>query len=244
MGLGLAYAGSHREDLLPFLLPHVADDSVSMEIASLAALALGFIFVGSENGEVTGTILQTLMEKAERTDKSLDEKWAKFMVLGLGLLYLGNLNFTIPISLHFNAFFAGLQDASDATIETLKAIEHPISKTAQIVVEACSFAGTGNVLKVQAMLHHCDEHIDTSKEKEKEKEEKKEENKEENKDEAKDETKDETKEEVKKDDTFQAFSVLAVALIAMGEDIGAEMSLRQFNHLVCIVSPLPFASDP
>lgn len=90
MGLGLAYAGSHREDLLPFLLPHVADDSVTMEIASLAALALGFIFVGSENGEVTGTILQTLMEKYDREDdKSLDEKWARFMALGLGLLYLG-----------------------------------------------------------------------------------------------------------------------------------------------------------
>ncbi|KAF9457552.1 armadillo-type protein [Collybia nuda] len=216
MGLGLAYAGSHREDLLPFLLPHVADDSVSMEIASLAALALGFIFVGSENGEVTGTILQTLMEKAERTDKSLDEKWAKFMVLGLGLLYLG------------------LQDASDATIETLKAIDHPISKTAQIVVEACSFAGTGNVLKVQAMLHHCDEHIDnSSKDKPKEKDEKKEGNK--DKEEAKDENKEE---ETKKDDTFQAFAVLAVALIAMGEDIGAEMSLRQFNHLMHYGEPI------
>lgn len=89
MGLGLAYAGSHREDILPFLLPHVADDTASMEISSLAALALGFIFVGSEHGEVTSTILQTLMEKCERGDKSLDEKWARFMVLGLGLLYLG-----------------------------------------------------------------------------------------------------------------------------------------------------------
>jgi 26S proteasome regulatory subunit N1 len=125
----------------------------------------------------------------------------------------------------------GLQDASDATIETLKAIDHPISKTAQIMVEACSFAGTGNVLKVQAMLHHCDEHIDTSKEKPKEKDGEKEKEKE-NKDENKDEAKGETKEEPKKDDTFQAFAVLAVALIAMGEDIGAEMSLRQFNHLV------------
>lgn len=108
----------------------------------------------------------------------------------------------------------GLQDASDATIETLKAIDHPISKTAQIVVEACAFAGTGNVLRVQGMLHHCDEHIDTSP-----KEKKDEENK-------------ESKEETKRDDTFQSFAVLAVALIAMGEDIGAEMSLRQFNHLV------------
>jgi 26S proteasome regulatory subunit N1 len=93
MGLGLAYAGSHREDILTFLLPHVADDAASMEISSLAALALGFIFVGSESGEVTGTILQTFMEKFDKEDdKSLDEKWARFMALGLGLLYLGQLN--------------------------------------------------------------------------------------------------------------------------------------------------------
>ncbi|KAJ7023126.1 hypothetical protein C8F04DRAFT_1306361 [Mycena alexandri] len=52
----------------------------------------------------------------------------------------------------------------------LLVIEHPISKTAQIIVEACAFAGTGNVLKVQAMLHHCDEHINM-KEKEPEKDE-------------------------------------------------------------------------
>lgn len=30
----------------------------------------------------------------------------------------------------------------------------------------------------------------------------------------------------------QAVSVLGIALIAMGEDIGAEMALRTFNHLV------------
>jgi 26S proteasome regulatory subunit N1 len=86
MGLGLAYAGAHREDLLSSLLPHVADDASSMEIASLSALALGFVFVGSGNGEITSTILQTLME---REDKYLDEKWARFMALGLALLYLG-----------------------------------------------------------------------------------------------------------------------------------------------------------
>jgi len=70
------------------------------------------------------------------------------------------------------------------------------------------------------MLHQCDEHIDTSKDKEKDKEENKEESKEESK---------------PQDDTFQAFAVLAVALISMGEEIGAEMSLRQFNHLVSVL---------
>ena len=113
--------------------------------------------------------------------------------------------------------FTGLQDQSDATIETLKAIEHPISKQAQILVEACSYAGTGNVLRVQAMVHHCVEHVEKDWEDSK----------------PKDDNKDEKKEEIPKpDDTFQAFAVLGVALIAMGEDIGAEMSIRQFNHLV------------
>jgi 26S proteasome regulatory subunit N1 len=59
----------------------------------------------------------------------------------------------------------GSEPRQYATIETLKAIEHAISKQAQILVEACSFAGTGNILKVQAMLHHCDEHVEKEKEK-------------------------------------------------------------------------------
>ncbi|KAF7323921.1 26S proteasome regulatory subunit RPN1 [Mycena kentingensis (nom. inval.)] len=237
VGLGLAYAGAQREDLLQLLIPHVSDD-VSMEIAALATLALGFIFVGSENGEITGTILQVLMEKAERADSALDEKWARFMALGLGLLYLG------------------LQDASDTTIETLKAIEHPIAKTAMVIVEACAFAGTGNVLKVQAMLHHCDEHIVEKKEEKKE---------EEKKDGAapaaapgtaaaapapatpapaaegaakEDGKKEEETKPAKLDDTFQSFAVLAVAMISMGEDIGAEMAIRQFHHLMHYGEPV------
>ena len=53
-----------------------------------------------------------------------------------------------------------MQDGADATIATLKAIEHQISQTAVVLVDMCSYAGTGNVLKVQELLHYCDEHID------------------------------------------------------------------------------------
>ncbi|KAG1902440.1 uncharacterized protein F5891DRAFT_162803 [Suillus fuscotomentosus] len=45
MGLGVAYAGLHREDLLT-VLPAVVDDSTSMEITALSALALGFVSHG------------------------------------------------------------------------------------------------------------------------------------------------------------------------------------------------------
>jgi 26S proteasome regulatory subunit N1 len=115
--------------------------------------------------------------------------------------------------------FLGLQEKSDATIATLKAIEHPIARQAEVLVDMCSYAGTGNVLKVQALLHQCDEHIER---KDKDKEGEKEDG--------------EKKDEKERDDTFQAFAVIGIALVAMGEDIGAEMSLRQFNHLVRILT--------
>ena len=202
VGLGLAYAGSVREDLQALLLPLVADESLSMEIASLAALSLGFIYVGSGDGEISSTILQTLME---RDAKQLDEKWARYMSLGLALLYVGH------------------QDATDAIISALQAIEHePVSNQAQVLVDMCAYAGTGNVLKVQQFLHTCDDHYHASKEGEDEKKEG-----------------EEKEEKPAKDDTFQGLAVLGIALVAMGEEIGAEMTLRQFNHLVsCICTTI------
>ena len=109
-------------------------------------------------------------------------------------------------------------DSYDATIETLKAIPHQASKQIQVLVEMCAFAGTGNVLRVQTMLQQCGEHLNA-------------------KDAVADSEQENEKKKVdpKQDDTFQAFAVLGISLVAMGEDIGAEMSLRQFNHLVSTV---------
>ncbi|PKC65115.1 26S proteasome regulatory complex, non-ATPase subcomplex, Rpn1 subunit [Rhizophagus irregularis] len=183
VGLGMAYSGSHREDVQELLSPFISDTTLNMEIASLAALSLGLVFVGSCHGDITSTILQTMME---RDESQLKETWGRFMGLGLALLYLGK------------------QDAAEATLETLKAIEHPIGKQVRILVEICSYAGTGNVLKIQDMLHACNDHLDKEKE----------------------------------DDLHQAFAVLGVALIAIGEDIGAEMALRTFNHLMHYGEPV------
>lgn len=177
ISLGIAYAGSAREEVAELLLPIVCDTGLAMELSSVAALALGMVFVGTCHGDIASTILQTMME---REDKYLKETWSRFMALGLGLLFLGK------------------QEASDATLETLKAIEHPLGKQAEVLVEVLSYAGTGNVLKVQKMLHICNDHLDKENE----------------------------------DDTHQAFATIGVALIAMGEDVGTEMSMRTFNHLV------------
>ena len=50
---------------------------ISIEITTLSALILEFVFVGSGNGEITSTILQTLME---RDDAVLDEKDCSMLV--------------------------------------------------------------------------------------------------------------------------------------------------------------------
>ncbi|KIM33866.1 hypothetical protein M408DRAFT_86555 [Serendipita vermifera MAFF 305830] len=142
VGLGMAYVGTHKDRILELLLPVVSDETVSMELCSLAALSVGFTFVGSCNGDIAATIVQALMERAESDSNQLDDKFTRFMLLGLGLLFVGG------------------QDKSDVIIETLKIIQHPCSKQAQVIVEMCSFAGTSNVLNVQSMLHYCTEVVD------------------------------------------------------------------------------------
>jgi 26S proteasome regulatory subunit N1 len=137
-GLGLAYAGSARDDIGEILSNIVTDTGLNVELSANAALSLGLVFVGTCNGDVASSILQTMME---RDENALKEPFAKFYALALGLLYLGK------------------NEESLATLETLKAIEHPLSKQASVLVSACSYAGSGNVLKVQEMLHECTEHL-------------------------------------------------------------------------------------
>ncbi|GAA5878862.1 hypothetical protein JCM8547_001492 [Rhodosporidiobolus lusitaniae] len=189
IGIGIAYAGTQREDIRELLLPAIADTSVSLEIAAVTALALGFVFVGSCDGDVTSSVLQTMMEREEA---ELKEKWGRFLALGLALLYLGRT------------------EASDATLETLKVVEAPLGKVAAVLVRMCSYAGTGSVLNIQAMLHEVTDHLDPEKE----------------------------------SDLHQAVAVIGIALIAMGEDVGSQMSLRQFNHLMHYGEPVIRRSIP
>lgn len=176
-GLGLAYANSDRSDVSELLLPLISDTGLSMELASLAAFACGLVHIGSCEGQVTSTILQTMME---RDETMLKDPHARFMALGLGLLYLSK------------------QEESEAVLETLKVIEHPLGRMAEVLVEVLAYAGTGNVLKIQHLLQLCTDHLDAEKE----------------------------------DNKFQAIAVIGIALIAMGEDIGAEMATRTLNHLM------------
>ena len=47
LGLGLAYAGTNREEVEEILMPLVTDADVSMEVSGFAALALGLVFTST-----------------------------------------------------------------------------------------------------------------------------------------------------------------------------------------------------
>ena len=78
LGLGLAYAGSNREDVLQ-LLQSVFDSKNSREVVGITALACGLIACGTCNGEVSSVLLQTLMT---RTEAELGDTYCRFIPLG------------------------------------------------------------------------------------------------------------------------------------------------------------------
>ncbi|KAJ8986255.1 hypothetical protein NQ317_009963 [Molorchus minor] len=202
VGLGLAYVGSNREAVLSLLTPVFSDPTSNMEVIGMSALACGMIAVGSGNSQVTTTIMQILMEKSET---ELKDTYARFLPLGLGLCHLGK------------------QEGVDMIIAALQVIPEPFRSMATTMVDICAYAGTGNVLKVQHLLHICSEHYETSDSSDKN---------------SKDKDKKDSLKEEKDLSARQAIAVLGIALISMGEDIGSEMAFRTFGHLLRYCEPV------
>lgn len=245
-GLGIAYAGSANEEVLNLLLPLISDTDISLEASCLASLALGHVFVGTCHGDITSAILQTLLE---RDFTQLNNKFIRFMALGLGLLYMGKTEMVEDV------------------LDIIDAIEHPINKTLKVLANICAYAGTGNVLQIQSLLQMCSAKPKSDLEDEKKLAESEEDQKkrdgadteaasaqgeasatgdEDMEDatttttEVKEEEKEksDSEDEDEEEDIYQGFAVLGLACIAMGEDIGQDMVLRHFSHLMHYGNPL------
>lgn len=250
-GLGIAFAGSANEEVLALLFPLISDTEAPLEVSCLAALALGHVFVGSSHGDITSAVLQTLLE---RDFSQLNNKYIRFMAMGLGLLYMGKT------------------ELIDDVLDIIDAIEHPINKTLKVLINICAYAGTGNVLQIQSLLQMCSAKPKKPVEKKDDEEENGEaaasestevklenvpangaddvemedasaegaadnntetDNKKAEKDsvdEAEADEDDEGDEET--EEMYQGIAVLGLACIAMGEDIGQDMVLRHFSHLM------------
>lgn len=239
LGLGLAYVGSNRATVLELLCSVFNQAATvtagkttvgaSVEVMAMTALAIGMIGVGSCNPEMTEVLIQNIMERSEL---ELKDTYARFLPLGLGLLYLGR------------------QEAAEAVMATLEVIADPFRTMAQTMVEICAYAGTGNVLKIQHLLHICSDHYEgaansdsnnNSSEKggkggkggDKEKEEG-----ENNNNKEKEGGEGDKKAEKVDLSSTQAVAVIGIALISMGEEIGAEMAYRSFGNLLRYCEPV------
>ncbi|XP_065095519.1 26S proteasome non-ATPase regulatory subunit 2 [Ochlerotatus camptorhynchus] len=222
LGLGLAYAGSNRSVVLELIGSVFSSErrtGSTMEVMGIAALSLGMIAVGSCNSDVTEVLLQTIMDRSEL---ELKDTYARFLPLGLGLVYLGR------------------QEAAEAVIAALEIIQEPFRSMATTMVEICAYAGTGNVLKIQQLLHLCSEHYEPASSESESSSSKKDAA-------AAAAAAQKEKEDKEKDlSACQSVAVLGIALIAMGEEIGSEMAFRSFGNLLrycepCIRRAVPLA---
>lgn len=236
LGLGIAYAGTQRHEVLSHLLPVLADTTAPPEICALAAVACGLIAVGSCNGDITCAIIQRLIEDNKELHSST---YARFLHLGLGLCFLG------------------CKERTEATMAALEVLPEPQQSLCQTTLSMCAYAATGDVLVVQQMLHICSKHYETENEqssaedtafKKQDKKESKEsssssssssaggskddKNKSKSKEsKSKDKEKEKEKEANKELSSVQAVATLGVAVIALGEETGAEMCTRIFGQL-------------
>eukprot|EP01134_Creolimax_fragrantissima_P004949 CFRG4949T1 len=223
MGLGIAYAGSSREEVIDLLIPVLSDSKSNMDVLGMTSVALGMVCVGTANTEVVQALLSCLM--SEKVAKNQTDVQVMFISLGLALCYLKR------------------GDAADTTMEALKAVPESIQQFSVVLLEVCAYAGSGNVLKVQKLLHMCSEHVKVDDEDE---------------DTAsagadvdnslpdgaatssasastdgeEADAKKEPATKPHKDSRYQGFAVLGLALVAMGEEIGLDMALRSCSHLL------------
>ncbi|KAI1726403.1 26S proteasome non-ATPase regulatory subunit 2 [Ditylenchus destructor] len=216
LGLGLAYANSKRETVVKeeeggvvYELKKLFSDtkpSATPEVKGLAGLALGFILVGTADHEAAGDMLTYLH------DESVDitEPNNRFVALGIALIFLGT------------------QERCEVMVESVRALPEPFGSMIATLVEVSAYAGTGNVLKIQSLLHICSEHYETASKDDKKKGDTK------GNPAAKTEgDKSADSKETKIDySAKQAVAVLGIGLIAMGEEVGSAMCLRTFGHLM------------
>ncbi|MES1908139.1 MAG: hypothetical protein MHM6MM_001130 [Cercozoa sp. M6MM] len=256
LGLALAYAGSARKDIWESCLAPILFDleSNDEETVFYAALAAGMVFQGTCDVDACGALLAVLLEyqgedsdendgamqdededkKEDEDEEAADSKsklqhpLARFLFLALGLLFMG------------------VGERVDAMMEALEVLERPgTRRAAMLLLELCAYAGTGNVLEVQKMLSVAGEKAETSEKNEEEKDED---------EESEDEELDGPQQLLqalgggklggaKKDDedqthgadeflSAQALATIGIALVSLGEELGAEMALRAFDNLL------------
>ncbi|KFD72718.1 hypothetical protein M514_01843 [Trichuris suis] len=203
LGLGLAYANSKLASVEETIVPQLVNSLSNPKNNNEICGIIG-LSLGFILVSSANNSIATLLWQflLDKEENELKDPNLRLLVLGIALIYLGR------------------QDAADVIMESLKVLPKSFGSFASTLVEVSAYAGTGNVLKIQDLLFLCSARTNKQEQKpaaEKDKKEKKKES---------------------ESDRFdpsvmeQAVAVLGIALIAIGEDIGASMSFRLLGHLI------------
>ncbi|KAK5813134.1 hypothetical protein PVK06_028580 [Gossypium arboreum] len=177
LGAGLVnYSVTNDYDLiLNSLTAILKHENVFHDLIVFTVISLGLVYVGSSNGEVAQEIADAL---TGRSVSELGQPLIRFLVLFLGLIYLGKKVWR-PLWRSQNQ---KMRDYVD------------------IILLPCAHAGSRNVLMVQKLLGHCS-HLENT-------------------------------------ETSQGSAVLGIAIVAMVEEVGLEMSIRSLKHFLQYVAGL------
>ena len=268
LGLGLAYAGSGRDDVVQIMYPYVQEirSEVSIETVSIAGLCIGLVLVGSANDDAAAVIADRLMECSE-TD--LSQPLCRHLVLGLALLYLGQgaaaeameetLDAVPSVIYGDDDEAGGEENENNEDQQSQKVVDKPaynLIRFAKVILTSCAYAGTGDVLTIQKLLHICAEHPQAEAESAKKSEDQEEET--ENQQQSggqgqgaaaggipgipgvgatganagADQQEDEDKHAIKPAYLHQSAAVLGLALVSMGEPLSVDMMARMADHLM------------
>ncbi|KHJ84078.1 hypothetical protein OESDEN_16212 [Oesophagostomum dentatum] len=134
------------------LIDHVHSERAVIRVGSVLGLGLAYAnskretVVKNEEGGVIYELKKTLME---RNESELTDPNMRFLALGIALIFLGT------------------QNKSEVFVESLRSLPEPFGPMVSTLVDVCSYAGTGDVLKIQKLLHICSEHYETEDKKKK-----------------------------------------------------------------------------
>lgn len=218
LGLGIAYAGTAREDILEMLVPKMIDANSSIEIVAMTCLSLGLVYVGTGNDDISGSMIEAFLDC---NNTELNDSVARLMCVGIGLLFIGQA------------------DNIEPTLQALDVIEHPIQKYLKLTVETCAYAGTGNVLCIQKLLTVAAEHLtqddDSSTTEQPGTNAATQAGQQQQQQQQNTQTQQpstQTKDNSVYRTAFQDIAVLGISIVAIGEELSTEMVLRSLDHIL------------
>eukprot|EP00887_Chlorella_sp_A99_P000106 scaffold16.g106.t1 len=215
LAVGIVASGivDEVDPALALLSDYVSKEEPQTRIG--AVLGLGLAYAGREKAEVAELLLPLVL------DTELSMEVGGVAALALGLVFQGSANGEAALMLRGEADLA--QPSAKLMCLALgllflhrqEAVEATleVAKTLdeKVTLESCAYAGTGDVLRVQSLLALCGEHVEAEADKEAWKA------------------------------AHQAVAVLGLGLVAMGEDLGAQMAHRALEHLLQRGVPLALA---